>query len=313
MAQISGNATYWDLPNYAGMLYTADAENTPFLSMIGVMNGGVQTQNFEFPISSQYDYPAAAQPGITETASLTAPAGTEAVRTQNKNVCEIHHQAVDISYEKLANQARLSGINTVGQQNNVQDELNFQIAYNLKKIARDVEYSFLNGTYNLAANAGQANQTRGIVTACTTTAIAAGSVDLSKALMDQALRTMADGGAEFSNMVIFANAFQIQQISDIYGYAPTDRTVGGVAIKQIMTDFATLGVVYDRFMVTSELLIADVSACKPVFQPVPGKGNFFYEELSKTGAAEKGQIFGKIGLDYGVEFLHGKITGLTTS
>jgi len=313
MAQITGNATIWDLPNYSGLLITADAENTPFFSMIGGMNGGKQSSNFEFPISSQYDYPAAAQPGITETASLTAPNGNEAVRTQNKNVCEIHHQAIDISYEKLANQARLSGINTQGQVNNVTDEVNFQIAYNLKKIARDIEYSFINGTYQIAINAGVANQTRGMLAACTTTSINASAATLTKDMIDEALRTMAGGGAQFMNMVLFANAFQIQKISDIYGYAPEDRNVGGVAIKQILTDFATLGVVYDRFMPTDDILIADVSSCAPVFQPVPGKGNFFYEDLAKAGAAEKGQIFGKIGLDYGVEFLHGKIHSLATS
>jgi hypothetical protein len=47
--------------------------------------------------------------------------------------------------------------------------------------------------------------------------------------------------------------------------------------------------------------------------PVPGKGNMFYEELSKTGASEKGQIYGQIGLDHGPEFMHGHISGLATS
>ena len=45
----------------------------------------------------------------------------------------------------------------------------------------------------------------------------------------------------------------------------------------------------------------------------PGKGVLFYEELSKTGASEKGQIYGQLGLDYGPEEFHGKITGLATS
>ena len=40
---------------------------------------------------------------------------------------------------------------------------------------------------------------------------------------------------------------------------------------------------------------------------------FPLEPLAKTGAGEKYQIFGQIGLDYGAEFLHGKITGLATT
>ena len=66
-------------------------------------------------------------------------------------------------------------------------------------------------------------------------------------------------------------------------------------------------------MPTSTLLIADLSVCKPVFLPVPGKGVLFYEELSRTGASEKGHLYGQIGLDYGPEEYHGTITGLTTS
>lgn len=50
----------------------------------------------------------------------------------------------------------------------------------------------------------------------------------------------------------------------------------------------------------------------PVEQPTPGKGNFFLEELAKTGAGTKKQIFGQIGLDHGPEWYAAKITGLST-
>lgn len=46
---------------------------------------------------------------------------------------------------------------------------------------------------------------------------------------------------------------------------------------------------------------------------LPGKGNFFLEPLSKTGAADKYQIYGQLGLDYGAEWYHGKLTGLGTT
>ena len=84
-------------------------------------------------------------------------------------------------------------------------------------------------------------------------------------------------------------------------------------IKQIETDFAMLGVVWAPQMVTSTLLIADLAFCSPVFLPVPEKGVLFYEELARTGASEKGQIYGQMGLDYGPEEYHGKITSLSTS
>ena len=53
MANQKGTGTTWNLPNYAGDLFTADPTNAPILSMIGGLTGGVQTENFEFPTDSQ--------------------------------------------------------------------------------------------------------------------------------------------------------------------------------------------------------------------------------------------------------------------
>lgn len=57
-------------------------------------------------------------------------------------------------------------------------------------------------------------------------------------------------------------------------------------------------------------LMLDLDVIAPVLQPVPGKGNFFRELLSKVGAGEKYQLFGQIGLDHGPEWYHGKFTGI---
>lgn len=310
--------TIWDLPNYSGELFTADVVNTPILTMIGgLTNGGMQTSNAEFPTASEYSFPTEDQPAISEDASTTAPATTVGVRNQVKNVTQIFHRAVRLTYEKLSNGGRLSGINTAGQENSVDDELSFQIDYNLKSMARDIEYTILNGVYNLATNATEANKTRGLFEAAALsggTVLDAAGAALSKELMQQVLRDMFDNGAAFVNPVIFVNGYQKQLLSDIYGYAPEDREVGGVNIKQIETDFGTIGIApAHRFVPAGKLLIADLSVVKPVLQPVPGKGNFFYEELSKTGASENGQLYGKFGLDHGPAFSHGVIENLATS
>jgi len=315
-SSITDVGVLWDLPNYTGLLFSADPTKTPFLSMIGGLTGGEQTGNFEFPTSSEYDFPAAAQPAITETASLTASSyRREYVRDQSKNVVQIFLESVHLSYVKLSNQGRLIGINTAGSRNNVADEMALQKLTSIKKIARDVEYSFIQGAYQIATDEDVANKTRGILAAVVVggSTVAAGTADLSKPLVDECLRTMAAAGAVFDNMVLLCNAFQMQSLSDIYGYAPMDRNVGGVAVKTILTDFCTLSVVYDPFIPTDDIAFVDVAHCAPVFQPVPKKGNFFYEMLSKTGAAEEGQIFGQIGLDYSSVYMHGSITDLSTS
>ena len=317
--------TIWSLPNFAGELFTADAINTPFLTMIGGLTGGGKTtENFEFPTSSEYAFPAAAQPTISEAASLTAPVvqlpnvppqqNETFVRTQVTNVTQIFQEAILLSYVKLSNMGRMSGLNTAGQTNNVADELAWQQEQKLKKIARDVEFSFIQGTYNLAANQNQANRTRGMVAAC---ALAGGTVQdgqgnqLSLPLMQALFLAMFNAGASFSNLVLYVGGALKQRISALYGFAPADRNVGGVNIEQIETDFGPIGIVLSRFAPANTVLAIEVSVCAPVFQPVPGKGVLFYEPLSKTGASESGQIFGQIGLDHGPAFMHGVLTNVT--
>lgn len=310
---VSGQGTLWNLPNYAGDLFTADLVNTPFLTAIGGLTGGMQTDNFEFPTDSQYSLPAAKQPAITETASLTAPAATGITRSQNTNVTQIFQEKISISYVKMSNSKRMSGLNTAGQQNNVPDEKSWQIAKALEKIARDVEYTFLNGVYAKATSADVANKTRGMIALCSDgNTIAAGSKALTKANLQALFKKMYDAGAIFKNMVLWVGSTQKQIITDLYSYAPTDRNLGGTNIKQLETDFGNIGIALNRFMPQDTVLAAEMSVIAPVFQPVPEKGNFFYEALSKTGASEDGQIFGQIGLDHGPKFMHGTITGLTT-
>ena len=318
MAQVSGTGNVWNLPNYAGDLFTADPTQTPFLSMIGGLSGGKQTNNFEFPTGVLYDLPAATQPDISETASEAAPTASEISRAQETNVTQIHQEALSLTYAKESNMGRLSGLNTVGATANPADEKAWQIQQKLIKIARDVEYSFLNGIYQKSTAANVANHTRGMIELTKSTAgtsIDANSATLTKAMLNSLYKDMADAGASFGNMVLFTGSKYKQVISDIYQALPgvnlpETRNVGGYNIEQVITDFFKLGVVWDPFMPQDTILIADLSVIAPVFQPVPGKGNFFVEELAKTGATEKYQLYGQIGLAHGPAFMHGSIYGL---
>lgn len=316
MANVTGTGSSFNLPNFAGELFTASPTKTPFLTMIGGLSGGRKTESDEFATGQLYEFPEAAQPEISEQASETAPAATALVREQKTNVTQIFQESIVLTYAKLANRGKLSGLNLAGQAANPASELDWQIARRLEKIARDVEHTFLNGSYNKAADASQANKTRGMFELCSTgTTIAAGDQPLSVELLKQLFRAMSDAGAAFENMVLFCGADQKQRITTLYekqlGYnTPAARNVAGMNITKIETDFFEMGVVYDPFVAADRILIADVATCAPVFQEVPGKGVLFLEDLAKTGAAEKKQIYGQIGLDHGPAFLHGSITGL---
>lgn len=316
MANVTGTGTSFNLPNFAGELFTASPTKTPFLSMIGGLSGGRKTESDEFATGQLYEFPEAAQPEISEQASETAPAATALEREQKTNVTQIFQESIVLTYAKLANRGKLSGLNLSGQAANPASELDWQIARRLEKIARDVEHTFLNGSYNKAADVSQANKTRGMFELCSAgTTIAAGDQALSVDLLKALFRAMSDAGAAFDKMVLFCGADQKQRITTLYekqlGYnKAAERNAAGMNITRIETDFFEMGVVYDPFVPADRILIADVAACAPVFQEVPGKGVLFLEDLAKTGAAEKKQIYGQIGLDHGPAFLHGSITGL---
>ena len=310
-------STIWALPNYSGELFTADATQTPFLSMIGGLSGGRTTNAFEFTTGQLYSHPAAVQPEISENASTTAPAASHIPRAQDSNVVQIHQETIDLTYVKLSNSGQMSGLNIAGQQANPVDEKTWQLQQKIIKIARDVEHSFISGQFQRATNAGVANKTRGMLQLAeqSGTSIDAAGAALSKAMLNNLFREMADGGAMFQNPVMFLSAGMKQAVTEIYnlvvGFAlPASRNVGGLDIQEIEFDFGKLGIVWNRFMPTTAVLVADVAFCAPVFQEVPEKGVFFTEPLAKVGASDREQIYGQIGLDHGPGFAHGSIRNL---
>lgn len=280
--------------------------------MIGGLNGGATTPSFKFPLAQPWALTGASQPAISEATSVGSQTATTYTRAQDTNTTQIFQHTYEVSYAKQSTFGEISGLGIAGIAQPVGSELDFQRMAALKQMAINVDYSFLQGAYQDATTAATAAKTRGLLNAISTNAVAAGSVALSKALIDELLRTMAANGAVFENVVILANGFQKQKISDIYGYAPMDRTIGGVNVKQIETDFAQIGIVWAPNMPTDKIFVVDASVCRPMFTPVGGE-IIKDELLAKIAASEKGQIYSQIGLDYGPEEYHGKITGLTTS
>jgi len=309
--------------NYRGPLYLIGAYQTPFLSMIGGLNTGSRTNNFIFPMAQPWNLSSPSQPAITETVSAAAGTPTTITRGEDTNTVQIFKEDASVTFMKQSQYGQMSGINT-NDANPVTSELGFQKNGALNQMAVDMDYSFLNGTYAAAANSTTAAKTRGVITGATSNAVAGSSAALSKDMIDELVRTMAASGAKFQNMVLFCNALQVQRITEIYGYAPPDRTIGGLAVRTILTDFATMGIVYAPNVPAATILVADLSVCKPVFVPVSFDGEDFQADVvsgsdvlwtpTAITAAQKGGFFySQAGIDYGPEEYHGKITGLATS
>lgn len=305
--------------NYVGELFVVGQTATPFLNEIGGIGGANAkiTQSFEFPITQEVALNAGSQPEITEDASVAGIAKSKYTRSQTSNTVQIFQEAVEVSYAKQSTYNLISGLN-VGGTNPVRDEMAFQKQMILRQIAKNVEYTMINGVYQKATDNITAAKTRGIIAAITTNEISAldendDATALTKELVEDLLAEMAVNGAVFENPVILVNAFQKMALTKLYTVLPTDRRVGGSNILTIETDFTRLGIMYVPQMPADTLVVADLAHIAPVFCPVPGKGLLFYEDLAKVGASVSGQFYGQIGLDYGPEIYHGKITGLTTS
>lgn len=157
-----------------------------------------------------------------------------------------------------------------------------------------------------------------------TTAISAdGVVDVYKttALTIDKLNTLMQsvwdngGMTESATATIATNSGLKVELSALYAnaygkFTETSRNVGGVDLTTIVTDFGVLNVMLDRFVPQGTLAVVSLEQLAPVYLEVPDKGHFFAEELAKTGATDRTQLYGEVGLEYGNQAAHGKLEGL---
>jgi hypothetical protein len=143
-------------------------------------------------------------------------------------------------------------------------------------------------------------------------------VALTKTMVDDTIQKAYDNGglSEQATATLLCGSAQKRAITNAYLTAGTYvrkelvGNVGGVTVDRIDTDFGTLNVMLDRLMPQSAVAVVSLEQCRPVFLEVPGKGHFFAEPLAKTGAKDRVQIYGEIGLAYGNQLAHAKITDL---
>jgi len=397
MAGITGLATTFDLPNYAGELFALTPADTPFLSAIGGLTGGRMTSGTEFEWQT-YDLRDPSQ--RTRLEGATAPTAEERVRANARNVVQVHQEKVSVSYTKQATMGMLTTPSSapyrgVDGSNPVSNELDWQVAQALKSIALDVNYSFINGSFSNPSTNATARRTRGLLAAITTNRIAKATTVTGATAATDTITSTAHGLVDGDKIVftntstatgivagriyyvdqIDANTFKVStssggtaitlgtvtgmayvkpwataltpdHLSDLlqlaydnggiseqetatllvnsaqrraltkafasaYGqFQETSRTVGGVAVDTIITDFGTLNVMMDRHAPQDTITVVSLEQCSPVFLNIPGKGVMFEEPLAKTGASDEVQLYGEIGLEYGNERAHAVMTGL---
>lgn len=308
-------ATSFGVLNYSGMLFNKGNTRTPLSAIIG---GRAKTTNHvEFVTGQEYTAGGdGSQPEISENASLTAPAASVVTREQKTNVTQIFQESVGISYAKQSNMGTLAGVNIANQQANPVNELDFQVAAKIQKINRDIEYTFINGVFNKATSDATANKTRGLISAITTNVTAMGNKPLGLWDIADMVKKIYGANAPTDGLCLWCDAITLFQINadavqNGLTVIPAAREINGIALSSVVTPIGVVYLYLGECLPAGTALLLNLDVIAPVYQPVPGKGNFFLEQLAKVGAGEKYQLFGQIGLDHGPEWYHGKFTGIS--
>ena len=317
MTGITGMATTYNCPNYVGELFNASPEDTPFLSAIGGLTGGESTGSKVFSWSG-YDL-RDAEDGRQRTEGAAAPSPESRKRFQATNVLEIHQEAFEVSYTQMGvrNMIATDGAaNVQGGPVSPIDEIAFQAQAQIKQVARDVEKSFLVGKFQNPTDNTQPRKTRGLAEAITTN-VATSTHTADQLTKDEILdlfqKVWDNGGIQESETrtVIVGSAMKRILtklfITDVQ-YREQERNVGGVSLKTFETDFGSANIMLNRYAPEKTIIVCSLEQCAPRFLEIPGKGHFFAEPLAKTGASERYQLYGEIGLQYGNEKAHGKLT-----
>ncbi len=318
MPGIVGMGTTFNLPNFVGDLFTISPEDTPLLSAIGGLTGGrpAVDKTFEWEFYDLRD----ADPDRQRVEGADAPIASARVRGNDSNVVEVHQEAVEISYTKLAVAARGGYATTARGTSAVTDEYAWQTDIALKQIARDIELGFITGTYQKPTDNTAPRKTRGLLEAIVTNVIdLAGGVPDVDDINDLFQLAYDNGGIlEGETRVLLVGSAMKRQLTKIFirdvgqGFYQQSRSVGGVNLATIETDFGTASIMVDRYVPSGVVAAVSLEELAPRILEIPGKGFLFVEPLAKTGASDRSQIYGEVGLEYGNERKHAKMVDATT-
>jgi hypothetical protein len=318
-------------PNYQGELFVTDRKfPSRTLQLLGVLGdspageGTIQgfdiVNSTEFAVAQTYAIPAHAA-DRSKLEGQAAPADIDTGRAQTSNVLQVWQEAIGVDYTKLGSIGELAGVNTAGAVNPVQSEVDFQAAAALTVIKRNLNWTVINQTYRKPINNATTRRTRGFIEACTSTRLLNGGTPraVSMALLDSFMESIVNAGGivDGEGMVVAAGTAQLRRLNDLFRVdklkIDDSRTEAGVRVRTVLTTFGAFNFYHEPDMPAGSLLAINFSVASIVGMPIGSKGILFTELLSKTGASERYQMYGELGLRHGPEFYHGLLGDLITT
>ena len=309
-------ATSFATPNYSGLLFAKGRVDTPFSTMIGGKRRYVD--HTEYSIGVEYNVGEGEIPHFSEKDTLTFPDAKVVTRGQKTNVTQIFMDSFAVGDVKRSNMGTLAGINVAGQKANPINEMDFQAGIAMQRIAKSVEMTLINGTYNKAATDEEVNQTRGMVQAIESNVMDLDGRPMSIWDVADMLVEIRKQGGSTQGLVLWCDSvtkfqFSAEAAANNFRVYPDSRNVNGLNITRVETPAGNVDLYEGAYLPVGTAMLLNFSVIAPVEMIVPGKGNFYLEENAKTGFATKYSLLGQIGLDHGPEWMHGKFVNIKTS
>jgi len=314
MASTSATAQSYNDTNVSGIvMQIGAARNTGrFLAAIGGLNGARRINSQAFDMSAGYSLDTPAQNAISEQTSMSAGTKKFYAKTQYPNVLQVLKKEFGVS--NLRESASRQVASTTFYSDNLPATSEFDRASTnaMAQFNADWEFICLQGTY-VARSAVSTNVAAGGLTDSTvgiqTNKVNASSAALDSGMISDLLNTMAGNGAPFENLAIVALPEYIDALGTLYGFAPQDRNVGGIELRQIFTTYGPVSLIWTNAAPANTLLIVDLAYIQPVLMPDLGQ-DVLMREYIDGGSALNGYIEGFISVDFGHESYHGSVYGL---
>lgn len=309
-------ATSFATPNYSGLLFAKGRVETPFSTMIGAKRK--TTDHTEFSIGVEYNVGEGEIPNYSENDTLKFPDAKIVTRGQKTNVTQIFMDSFAVGDVKTGNMGTLSGINVAHQQANPMNEIDFQAGIVMQRLAKSIEKTFIQGTYNKATNDSEVNKTRGIVEAITSNVCDLDGAAISIWDVADMLVQIRKQGGDTTGLVLWCDSitkfqFSAEAAANNFMVYNNHHNVHGLNITRVETPAGSVDLYEGVYLPEGTALLLNFKVIAAVEQLIPGKGNFYLVENAKSGFATKYSILGQIGLDHGPEWMHGKFINIKTT
>ena len=314
MASTSATAQSYNDTNVIGQVLRIGAMNNTgaFLAAIGGLNGARRVKSIAYDMVASYSLNTGVQNNLSETAVLSTGTAKFYAKTPVNNVTQTNKYEIIVSDRREAATDEVVSTTFVGAAPAV-SEFDRQAAAAMEQLNADWEFTCLQGTYAARSAVGVAEGSGGLtdsVIGITTNTINASSASLDSDMIAQLLVKMSENGAPMNNLAFVVRPAYLDQLNTLYGFAPQDRNVGGVQLKQIYSTFGPVSLIMTNNAPANTLLAVNMPFVQPVVLPHKGGIDILMKEFTDGSSAQKGYIEGYIGVDFKHESLHGKVYGL---